>query len=139
MADIPRARKQLRLLMVLLALWDLGIGIYAVGFPKHLQQVVCFAPRAEPLFIRGVGVYWLFAAYMQFLGFRDPTKYLVAVQLAVIFRLSAAVIDSVEILLLPRPFYLFHYLLMFFVLMNCLIAWLTAGLLRRMSLRWIDI
>ena len=134
------ARKYLRLLLGALVLWDLGIGVYAVIWAKHFQELVLFAPRAEPLFIRGVGVYWLFAAYLQFLGFRNPEKNVVAVQLSIIFRLSAAVIDFIEaFFLLERPFYFFHYLLMFFVLMNCLIAWLTARCLKRMDLKWIEV
>jgi hypothetical protein len=50
------ARKRLRLL---LALWDLGIGVYAVFWAKDFQQIFLFAPRIEPLFIRGVRLYWL--------------------------------------------------------------------------------
>jgi hypothetical protein len=134
------ARKRLRLLLGLLVLWDLGIGIYAVFFAEHFQHLISFEPRSEPLFIRGVGVYWLFAAYLQFLGFRNPEKFLVAVQLSVIFRLSAAVIDSVEtFFLLGQPFYFFNYLLMFFVVMNCLIAYTTTRLLGKMNLKWIEL
>ena len=67
-------------------------------------------------------------------------KNVVAVQLFIIFRLSAAVIDFTKaFFLLERPFYFFHNLLMFFVLMNCLIAYLTARWLRRMDLKWIEI
>lgn len=134
------ARKHLRLLLAMLVLWDLGIGVYAVFLAKHFQDFILFTPRSEPLFIRGVGIYWLFAAYLQFLGFKNPEKNLVAVQLSIIFRLSAAVIDFTEaFFLLERPFYFFHYLLMFFVFMNCLIAYLTAHYLRRMNLKWIEI
>ena len=132
------ARKRLRIILLLLALWDLGIGVYAVVFAGHFQQVVNFIPRPEPLFIRGVGMYWLFAAYVQFLGFKNPEKYLVAIQLSIIFRLSAAIIDlCVVSFLLGRPFYYFHYLLIFFVFMNCIIAYITARYLRRMNLNWI--
>ena len=138
MEEKENARRRLRVLLAVLALWDLGIGVYAVFLAKHLQQVILFAPQSEPLFIRGVGVYWLFAAYFQFLGFRNPEKNLVAVQLSIIFRLSAAVVDFAEVFfLLERPFYFFHYLLMFFVVMNCLIACLTARLLKKMNLKWI--
>ncbi|NIP22559.1 MAG: hypothetical protein GWN67_19970 [Phycisphaerae bacterium] len=134
------ARKYLRLLLGALVLWDLGIGIYAVFLAKHFQEFILFTPRVEPLFIRGVGMYWLFAAYLQFLGFRNPEKNVVAVQLSIIFRLSAAVIDFIEaFFLLERPFYFFHYLLMLFVLMNCLIAYLTARCLRKMDLKWIEL
>lgn len=134
------ARKRLRLLLLMLVLWDLGIGVYAVFWAKHLQQLILFTPQSEPLFIRGVGVYWLFAAYLQFLGFRNPEKNLVAVQLSIIFRLSASVIDFFEaFFLLKRPFYFFHYLLIFFVFMNFLIAYLTANFLRKMKLKWIEI
>lgn len=132
------ARKRLRVLLLLLVLWDLGIGMYAVFFAKTLQEFVLFTPQQEPLFIRGVGVYWLFAAYIQFLGFKDPEKYLLAVHLSIIFRLSAAVIDFAEaFFLMARPFYFFHYLLVFFVFMNCLIAYMTIHYLKQMGLKWI--
>ena len=134
------ARKHLRMLLLMLVFWDLGIGVYAVLFAKHFQQVILFTPQSEPLFVRGVGVYWLFAAYFQFLGFKNPEKNLVAVQLSIVFRLSAAVIDFIEVFfLLDRPFYYFHYLLIFFVFMNCLIVYLTAHYLRKMELKWIEI
>ena len=73
------ARKYLRLLLGALVLWDLGIGVYAVFLAKYFQEFILFAPRVEPLFIRGVGMYWLFAAYLQFLGFRNTGKNVVAV------------------------------------------------------------
>lgn len=140
MEERETARKCLRVLLALLVLWDLGIGVYAVFWAKHFQQIVLFAPQTEPLFIRGVGIYWLFAAYFQFLGFRNPEKNLVAVQLSIIFRLSAAAVDFAEVFfLLERPFYFFHYLLIFFVVMNCLIAYLTVRFLKKMNLKWIEI
>lgn len=134
------ARKYLRLLLAVLVFWDLGIGVYAIFFAKHFQQFILFTPQNEPLFIRGVGVYWLFAAYLQFLGFKNPEKNIVAVQLSIVFRLSAAMIDFIEaFFLLGRPIYFFHYLLTFFVFMNCLIAYLTIVYLRRINLKWIEI
>ena len=140
MEEYKVIRKRLRLLLLILVFWDLGIGIYAVFFAKHFQELILFTPRSEPLFMRGVGVYWLFAAYFQFLGFRNPEKYLVAVQLSIIFRLSAAIIDFIEVFfLLDSPFYFFHYLLIFFVVMNCLIAYVTVRFLKKLNLRWIEI
>jgi hypothetical protein len=139
MEEYKIIRKRLRLLLLILVFWDLGIGVYAVFFAKHFQQLIMFAPQSEPLFIRGVGVYWLFAAYFQFLGFRNPEKFLVAIQLSIIFRLSAAIIDFIEVFfLLDGPFYFFHYLLIFFVVMNCLIAYVTVRFLKKMNLRWIE-
>jgi len=140
MEDYAVARKRLRLLLLILVLWDLAIGVYAVIFAKHFQEFIRFTLQYEPLFIRGVGVYWLFAAYFQFLGFRNPEKFLVAVQLSIIFRLSAAIIDFIEVFfLLDKPFYFFHYLLIFFVVMNCLIAYVTVRFLKKMNLKWIEI
>lgn len=133
-----KAEKLLKLLLGTLIFWDLGLGIYAVVFAKHFETLVQFTPQYEPLFIRGVGMYWLFAAWFQFLGSRNPRKYLVAVQLSIWFRTSAIFIDSAEIYLLQRPFYFFHYMLAFFVLMNFLIAVSSATLLKRMGLKWID-
>lgn len=137
MDSAQTARRNLRYLLGMLVLWDFGIGVYAVGFADHMQGVVMFAERAEPLFMRGVGMYWLFAAFFQFLGCRDPRKFLLAVQLSIVFRLTAAVIDTFEALvLLPRPFYFFHWTLLFFVLMNIVIAYLTVRWLKKMDLPW---
>lgn len=133
------ATRWLRILMGVLVLWDLGLGIWAVLFTGHFEELIRFDSRPEPLFVRGVGLYWLFAAYMQWLGFRDPIRFVTAVQLTIVFRLSAAVIDTAEaVFLLPRPLYFFHYLLLFFVAMNCLIAFATARLLREVGLPWIE-
>lgn len=134
--EAEKARKWLRTLLLLLVIWDLAIGLYAVFFAGHMQTVIRFAPRPEPLFIRGVGVYWLFAAYFQYLGYRDPEKNLVALHLSVVFRLSAAAIDFAEVFfLLGRPFYSFHYLLLFFVVMNCLIASAIIRFTKKMNLK----
>ncbi len=140
MAEQTAARKRLRLLLGALVVWDLAIGLYAVFFAGHFQELVRFVPQPEPLFVRGVGVYWLFAAYFQFLGARNPERFVTAVQLSIVFRLSAALFDSAEALvLLGQPWYFFHYLLLFFVVMNCVIAFITARLLKQMELKWIEV
>jgi hypothetical protein len=135
---MEKAEKLLKLLMGTLIFWDFGLGVYAVFFAKNFETWIRFTPQYEPLFIRGVGMYWLFAAWFQFLGSRNPRKYLVAVQLAIFFRTSAIFIDSAEIYLLQRPWYFFHSMLAFFILMNFLIAVSEATLLKRMGLKWID-
>ena len=133
-----KAEKLLKLLLGTLIFWDLGLGIYGVVFAKHFEAFVQFTPQYEPLFIRGVGMYWLFAAWFQFLGSRNPRKFLVAVQLSIWFRISAIFIDSAELYLLQRPWYLFHSMLAFFILMNLLIAVSEATLLKKMGLKWIN-
>jgi hypothetical protein len=135
-----RAERVLRWVLFLLVFWDVGLAIYAIGFPDHLQETGRFEPQTEPLWTRGVGVYWGFAGWMQLLGAANPRRYLVAVQLTIVFRSSAAVIDTFEALvLLPRPMFWFHGLLLFFVVMNVLIAGTTVALLRRMGLPWIEL
>lgn len=137
--NVTSAEKWLRICLFVLVLWDVGLAIYAIGFPHHLQSTGGFEPQTEPLWTRGVGVYWGFAGWMQLLGWRDPRRYLVAIQLAIVFRLSAAVIDTVEVVaLLPGPWFWFHYLLLFFVVMNLVIAWTLVYLLRRLGLPWIE-
>ena len=137
MSETDATVRRLRLLLGGLVFWDFAIGSYAVFFAKHMQELIRFAPQSEPLFIRGVGVYWLFAAYFQFLAFRDPRKNVLAVHLAVVFRISAAVIDVIEVLfLLQRPFYFFHYLLLFFVVMNLVIAFFICRFSGQMGLDW---
>ena len=136
---VPTAERRLKIILFLLMLWDFGLAIYAIGFPHHLQAVGRFEPQSEPLWTRGVGVYWGFAGWMQLLGWRDPRRYLAAIQLAIMFRLSAAVIDTVEVTaLLPGPWFWFHFLLVFFVVMNLIIAGTLAHLLRRLGLPWFE-
>jgi len=138
-AEKEKARKHLRLLLGFLVLWDLILGTWAIFFAGNFQEFAGFTQREEPLFVRGVGLYWLFAAYIQYLGFKNPEKNLLAVQLSIVFRLSAALVDIVEAGILLRPMYFFNYLLFFFVFMNCLIAYFTASFLKKMNLKWIDI
>lgn len=134
-----RAEKWLRWLLLLLVLWDFGLAIYAIGFPHHVLELGRFEPQTEPMWTRGVGLYWGFAGWIQLLAWRSPRRYLVAVQLAIVFRLSAAVIDLIEIVwLLPRPVFYFHYLLAFFVVANLVIAFAEARLLKAMNLKWIE-
>lgn len=139
MMNAAKAERWLRILLGLLVFWDVGLAIYAIGFPHHFENIIHFVPRPEPLFIRGVGVYWLFAGWMQLLGWRNPRQYLTAVQLTIIFRLSAAVIDSCEVIfLLPSPMYFLHYLFIFFIIINIIIAGATITFLRKMDLPWVE-
>jgi hypothetical protein len=140
MTEYNMVRKRLRILMALMVIWDLVIGVYAVFWGKHMQSLLGLDSGIEPMFLRGVGVYWLFASYMQFLGCRNPEKFLVAIQLSIIFRLSAALFDSIEVLfLLPKPFTWVHYLLGAFVVCNIIIACITIHFLKRMNLKWIEV
>lgn len=47
MGEYEVSQKRLRLLLLLLVFWDLGIGVYAVFFAKHFQDFILFAPRVE--------------------------------------------------------------------------------------------
>lgn len=134
-----RAETWLRRLLFVLVLWDFGLAVYAIGFPHHVLELGRFEPQTEPMWTRGVGLYWAFAGWIQLLAWRSPRRYLLAVQLAILFRWSAAVIDLIEIVwLLPRPMFYFHYLLGFFVVANLAIAFAQARLLTAMNLRWIE-
>jgi len=138
--DSFKAERYLRLLLAVLVVWDVGIGAYALLFPHQVHALIRFPPQPEPLFTRGVGLYWLFAGYIQLLGCLNPRKFVVALQLEIIFRLSAAMIDVAEVtLLLPGPLYYLHYTLVFFAVMDLLIAFAVAGLMQRIGLRWIDL
>jgi hypothetical protein len=138
-ASAERAEKALRLLLFALVLWDFGLAIFAIGFPHTVLELGRFEPQTEPMWTRGVGLYWGFAGWMQLLGWRSPRRYLSAVQLSIVFRASAAVIDLAEVLwLLPRPMFYFHYLLLFFVVANLVIAYVIARCLKNMGLPWIE-
>ena len=134
-----QAERWLRRLLLLLVLWDFGLAVGTIGFPDFVLRFGRFEPQTEPLWTRGVGMYWGFAGWMQLLAWRSPRRYLAAVQLAVVFRLSASVIDLIEVLwLLPHPYFYFHYLLLFFVVANLAIAGTIIGCLKAMGLPWIE-
>lgn len=129
------ALRRFRILFILLIIWDLAIGVYALFFAGSVQQLVKFVPQSEPLFVRGVGEYWIFASYFQYLGYKDPQKNMVAIHLSVVYRLMAGVVDFVvAFFLLPTPIYFFHYVLVFFGIMDCLIAYLTVHYTKKMGL-----
>lgn len=142
-----KAEKLLRLMLGALVLWDLGLAVWSVGFPRHFEDFTIAGVNrtlgvtvpSYPIYTRGTGMYWGFAAWFQFLGARDPRKFVTAVQLATVFRILATVIDSAELaFLMPGPWYHFHYMLLFFVVANVAIAAIQIGCLKKMGLPWLD-
>jgi len=133
------ARKKLRIVLALLVLSELPVAIFLLFFPHLFVRLYELAPRPEPFFIREVGNFLLFAAYLQYLGFRNPEKHLRAVQLTIVLRVLAGALELVEITLILKTVDLFFGSLLFFCVANFLFAYLIVRYLRQMELKWLEI
>lgn len=151
MIDQSRALKLLRWILFGLVLFDLAIALPALCFPGwvislgHLSDPS--TPGApyrtgaiEPLFLRGVGVLWLLAAYVQLMAWRDPVERIWAVNIAIVFRFTGGTFELLEILwLLPRvgfDYSLAYGVLVFFVVGDYALVGTMVWLLHRAGLRW---
>ena len=134
-----QAERRLKLLLGLLMFWDTGLGLIALFAPHGFETWVNLTPQDEPMFRRVTGVYLCFGGFYQFLGWRNPRKYVLAVQLIILFRITGAMIEATEASLI-RPFGLIpHALLVFVTVGDLVFAWIKARYLRLMGLPWFDI
>lgn len=108
-----RWMKYLKRLLFFLVLFDLAIAIPALFFPGWIielgklnsDQVVGAMYRSghiEPIFLRGIGLLWLLAAYVQFIAWRDPPNRLQAINIALVFRFAGGTFELIEIAYLLR-------------------------------------
>ena len=106
--------KYFKIVMLFGACFDFITGSIGLFFPDFVVSMGGLAqatnPGAmyktgliEPVFIRGVGILWLWASYIQFVAWKDPVKNTMAALFAFIFRILGALLELVEIFyLLPR-------------------------------------
>jgi hypothetical protein len=131
-----KIKRLLRVLLFILFLWDLLLGTATIIGASYIQKFLRLAIEKEPIFTRGVGLFWLFASYIYYLGYKDPIKNVIAVKLTIVFRILAGLFDLVESLfLLPKPFYFLHYILFVFVICNFLIAGITIYFLKKLKIK----
>ena len=132
------ARRKLRIVLAMLFLSELPVAMYLLFFPYHFQRVFNLPSGPEPFFVREVGNFLIFAAYFQYIAFRNPEKNLQAVQLTIILRLLAGTLELWEITMLLSAYYMVYFSLLFYCVTNFLFAFLIGRYLKQMNLKWID-
>lgn len=147
----PSAMKWLRAILLFLVAFDLTLAVIALLFPRWVLAIGSLSSDAvhgamyrsgpiEPIFLRGVGVLWLLAAYVQLLAWKDPARNLVAVTIAIVFRTAGGTFELIEVLfLLPAVRFgdsLIFAVLGIFAAGDYLLVGVMALLLRRLRLEW---
>lgn len=143
--------RALRGVFFFLIFYDLAIAIPGLFFPEAMIDFArlnaddvagaMYRPgHIEPIFLRGLGVLWVLASYVQYLAWRDPERNLVAVNVAIVFRGLGAGLQVIEaLLLLPLAGFghptLYVVLVLFFTGDFILLGTLVA-LLRKVGLPW---
>jgi hypothetical protein len=128
--------KWLKRILLFLVFFDLGLGIWAIGFPSSVLKAGNLPIPPEPIFVRGVGVFWLLVAYIQFLAWKDPIKRLLALHIAIIFRIAGATFEAIEGIFLLRPFSQIHFILGIFVVGDVALVIAMIWLLKKLGLCW---
>jgi hypothetical protein len=93
------AAAALRVSLMLLALWDLLCGSTALLWPATLGQARGAETAAEFHWIRVIGVFWIYLAFMQGLGAWDLRRFLVAAQLAIALRCPTSLFHLANLIL----------------------------------------
>jgi hypothetical protein len=128
--------KWLKRVLLFSVFLDLGLGIWAIGFPFSVLKIGNFPFPPEPIFVRGVGVFGLLVAYIQFLAWKDPIKRLLALHIVIMFRIVGATFEAIEGIFLLRPFSQFHFLLGIFAAGDIALAIVIIWLLKKLGLCW---
>ncbi|MBI2301248.1 MAG: hypothetical protein HYU66_20260 [Armatimonadetes bacterium] len=133
--DSPRMLRALRWVLVALAVADVALGVHAVVRPYAV------GPYASPVltdrfYVRIIGVFWLFMAYVETLGWRDPKRNLLAVQLAFMLRLPTGLLNLAEYVLCPPWAGSRHGGHGLFAALDLAIWLIGVGCLRRLGQKW---
>jgi hypothetical protein len=125
----------LRWMLLALALWDAVLGSHALANPTAVGPYP--ALEKDQLYVRIVGLFWLFMAYVQLAGWRDPLRNLAAVQIAVSLRLPTGLLNLAELLVLyPGPFNVARLGILLFAAGDLAVWGLGAYALRRLGRPW---
>lgn len=146
-----KSLKFFRGILLFLVFFDLAIAIPALFFPGWVISIAKLDSDAvtgaiyrsggvEPLFLRGVGVLWLLAAWVQYLAWRDPLHRLPVVNIAIVFRFFGGTFELIAVLfLLPAQGFhdpLIYWTLGIFVVGDYLLIAVMVGLLHRLRAPW---
>ncbi|MBI4651811.1 hypothetical protein HY745_11120 [Candidatus Desantisbacteria bacterium] len=143
--------KYLKLILLFLIFFDLSIAIPALFFPQwvigagklnsdFISGAMYKSGPIEPVFLRGIGILWLLAAYIQYLAWRDPINRLQALNIAIVFRFAGGTFELVEASYLLRQVQfgdpLIFWILGIFVAGDYILVAVMAFLLKKLGLKW---
>ena len=143
--------RYLRWTLLFLVFFDLSIAIPALFFPTWIIDLLKLnsdivtgamyrSGPIEPVFLRGVGVLWLLAAYVQYIAWRDPARRLQAINIAIVFRLAGGTFELIEVAYLLRKVQfsdpLIFWGLGIFVAGDYLLVAIMIFFLKRLGLTW---
>lgn len=143
--------RYLRRTLLFLVFFDLAIAVPALFFPRWIialgklnsDLVVGAMYRSgtiEPLFLRGIGLLWLLAAYVQLMAWKDPAKRLQAINIAIVFRFAGGTFELIEMSYLLRQVHfgdpLIFWVLGVFVAGDYLLIAIMIFFLKRLGFNW---
>ncbi len=142
--------KLLRATLLFLVFFDIILGVVGVGFPQvfimvfklntEITGAMYQSGLVEPIFIRGVGILWFLAAYVQFLAWKDPASRPLVINIALIFRFCGGTFELIEsLILLPLVGYSYvwgHVTLAIFYIGDYLLIAFMIYLLKKCNIRW---
>lgn len=136
--SLAGAHQWLRMLLGALALWDVLWGGLALIHAGALRPPWLTPQPGDLGYIRVLGVFWLFMAYVQALAGSDLVRYRLAAQLAVALRLPTGLLNLYLVFVeYPHPMSGHAQAVLSFGLGD-LAIWLTgAWLLRRLGSPWL--
>jgi len=141
----------LRGILLFLVFFDLSIAIPALLFPRWIIEMGKFnsdfvegamyrSGYIEPIFLRGIGILWLLAAYVQYIAWKDPVRRLQAINIAIIFRFAGGTFELIETTYLLRQVQfgnpLVFWVLGVFVVGDYILVAIMIILLKKLGLRW---
>lgn len=148
--DSAKWLKWFRATLMFLVFFDLFLAVVALFFPHVLIQIgsldsdavtgAMYRPgNIEPIFMRGVGILWLLAAYVQYVGWRDPVGRPHVVTSALVFRFCGGTFEAIEgLFLLPRVGFsdpVLYWVLLVFVVCDYLLIGSMVYMLRRAGVK----
>ena len=148
--DSAKWLKLFRATFMFLVFFDLFLAVVALFFPHLLIKIGSLnsdavtgamyrAGNIEPIFMRGVGILWLIAAYVQYVGWRDPVGRAHVVVSALVFRFCGGTFEMIEgLFLLPRAGFsdpVIYWVLLVFVVGDYLLIGSMVYMLRRAGVK----
>ncbi|HHT9119065.1 MAG TPA: hypothetical protein ACFYD3_00780 [Candidatus Hypogeohydataceae bacterium YC41] len=101
----------LRLLLFALAAFDFILANGIIFSCRLLPEKILSMPHLEPrFFMLCCGLFLYQYTYIQYMGFRNPSRYATCLNLTVCIRLTAPILYITGILLWGAPFTLFHWM-----------------------------
>jgi len=151
MKSKEKCMKYLRWILLFLVFFDLSIAIPAFFFPGWIIEIgklnsdlvvgaMYRSGPIEPIFLRGIGILWLLAAYVQYIAWKDPVNRLQAINIALVFRFAGGTFEFIEIAYLLRKVQfddsLIFWVLGVFVVGDYILVAVIILFLKRLGLKW---